>query len=183
MEEVNLTKEVSNIRYDKEIIYRTFEQLFITESNIIIKDYYVENEKRWRKYILNFDDKDYSLHVRFKNVTSGGWSNKPNVRRIQIPRVQLDNIVETKENELTMLAGFVTFKNSPLFCFWNPKRYITHKTTCSCYVNVSSINIAFKEGFYFGHDSGKEVYICNSLNLKRVIKEFIQNNYISGFNW
>ena len=183
MIEENLTKEVSNIKYDKAIIFTTFEEIFFKESNIELKKFSYNVDTSWRQYDGSFDDKQYSVYLKFKNVTSGGWADKPQIRRIQIARKHLEGIVETKENELSMLVGFLTFKNSPIFCFWNPKRYITHKTVCSCYVNVSSINKAFTDGYYFGHDSGKEVYICNSLNLQRVIKEYINNNYVSSFKW
>lgn len=183
MEEENLIAFISNTKFEKKIIYISFENIFLKDSNIKINKIFIETGTAWRRYNLTLNNINYVLHIKFKSITSGGWEKKPQVRRIQITRNHLDNIVDTKVNELTLLSGFVVFKETPLFCFWNPKRYMTHKTTCSCYVNVSSINKAYKDGYYFGHDSGKEVYICNSLNFQRVIKEFISNNYISDFKW
>ena len=183
MEDENLIQYISKTKFNKKIIYSNFEKLFLNESNIIIRNIDNKSKDTWINFTLSFDNRQYNLHIKFKSVTSGGWKNKPQVRRIQISKKHLTNIIDTTQNELTLLAGYVVFKDTPLFCFWNPKRYISHKTTCSCYVNVSSINQAYKDGYYLGYDSGKEVYICNSTNLRRVITEFISNNYINDFKW
>lgn len=184
MEQENLTSYVSNLKLTSSILFKTFDEIFIKESNITILNKIKSTKEKGLTYKISFDNKEYILHIRaMNNITNSGWSDKPQIRRIQVDRKYLDDLVDTKENELTIICGLVQFKNEPIFCFWNPKRYITHKTRCSCYVNVSSINTAFKEGYYFGHDSGKEIYACNSHNLQRVIIEFIKNNYISGFDW
>ena len=109
-----------------------------------------------------------------KNISNSGWSDKPEIKRIQIPKLPV--IGRQHKRDFYMLIGLCTYEDTDIMAVWNPQNYLTHNTVCSCYVFFSSLNKAFDNGFFFGKNKGKEVLTCTSKGFNDLIKE-ISSSY------
>ena len=125
--------------------------------------------------IIDSFEKKYCVHVFFRNISNSGWDDKPEIKRIQIPC--LEDIKTPTKHEFSILCGIGKFDEEYMLAVWDPKKYLTHNTVCSCYVFFSSFIKAMNNGFFHGMNEGKEVMVCTASGFEKMIHE-ISSRYM-----
>lgn len=136
----------------------------------------LETENGFFRFDVKCSGTYFSLHILPKNIVNSGWAEKPYIKRIQVMSFFGKNIpMNTNENSSIFLG--VAFVNSqPIFAVWNPFSYVYHKTNRSCYVNVNSLALCFREGFIKTVDSKQTVLLCDKHHLGELITYYREEN-------
>lgn len=119
--------------------------------------------------IIATDGSKYTIHVCLKNISGAGWSDKPEIKRIQIK--QLPELPRQRKKEFYILCGVCAYEETTLLAIWDPANYVTHNTVCSCYVYFSSLEKAMNNGAYHGLNKGKFVMTSREDSFGEVINE------------
>lgn len=170
---MNLNELIPIVKINKKELYNIFENMLLS-SNISIKhiDYLKSNIK---KYTLLIDDRLFYVTILIKNITDCGWDDRKYLRRIQT--TPMYDLEKTSSNSCFLLCGLAFYAEEPILVIWNAQNYVYHRSNRSCYVDLSSIKKAFDNSFYFGLDSNQYVYACDRYSIKKLIFEFINDNY------
>ena len=135
-----------------------------------------EKESFFKQFVLsNPEGKNTQLNVFFRNVSTAGWADKPEIKRIQIPK--LPNVARHTKDNISLLCGIGFWDEEPYLVTWDPLNYLTHNTVCSCYVFFSSIEKAQIRGFYNGINEGKEVMVCRYDSFDNLLNE-VKSRYL-----
>lgn len=124
------------------------------------------------------NDKIISLNMFLKNISNGGWKEKVDKKRIQVPAKNIRDLEMNTDIFCNMLVGFCIVNNKPLIAVRNPFRYMFHKTNRSCYTNVFDIATSYTKGFYSAKEAQKTVYYSDATHLKTLIEKYIEGNAI-----
>jgi hypothetical protein len=133
-------------------------------------------------YILNCSRKQrlFTFVCFLKNITGSGWAEKPMIKRIQIPNLRLFEpslYIDTTETSTVLILGYYDHDSNPLFVAWDFYRYTMHKTQRSCYVNIISMQEAYKKGLYKTSDSHKNfVWVFLPSRFDEFIFDYIKRN-------
>jgi len=121
------------------------------------------------------DESQIRIMPMLRNISGGGWKNKQEILRIQIGKPK--QLKGYNEKVFNLLCGIGSYKNEDFVFYWNPRNYQTHVKNCSCYVYISSIEKAYKTGFYKGLNMGKEVMVCRADCIQEMFRE-LMNRYL-----
>lgn len=128
-------------------------------------------------YKIKDNGRKFELHFILKNISTGGWSDKPQIFRIQVGNVK-DNIVDTNKIRTHMLCGVVKFNDEYVLVVWNSKLYTNHNTNRSCYVKLSDIEKCNKEGYVMSNEFNQVSWLCNDRHFSLLIRDYINYNYV-----
>lgn len=133
--------------------------------------------------ILKIDrkGKPYRLTVFVKNITSGGWSDSPDILRIQFPHVE--SLHKTTKDSCFLLCGITDMQGDIVLVVWNPLKYQYHKTVRSAYVNAYSILEACNDGFVQTYYYDNDVYLCDKNSFSILLEKYISDSYVEEFAW
>ena len=135
-----------------------------------------EEECFFKQFVLsNTESSTTQLNVFFRNISTAGWVDKPEIKRIQIPK--LPTVARHTKDNISLLCGIGFWDGEPYLAAWDPLNYLTHNTVCSCYVFFSSIEKAQSKGFYNGINEGKEVMVCRYDSFDILLNE-IKSRYL-----
>ncbi len=121
------------------------------------------------------DDISLRVHIYAKNISGAGWSDKPEIKRIQVKK--LPEIPRQRWNDFYLLCGVCDYDFQSIVAVWDPLNYTTHNTCCSCYVYVSSLEKAKNNGLFVGLNKGKEVMTCSDQSFGNLLKEVSSRFY------
>ena len=161
-------------KYRKDMLVKEFTN-FVNDSNCRSVSVLDSNGQFTRFLVVDSEGIEYRIALFFRNIGGAGWSDKPQIKRIQIPVITLGQ--SQRKNSFSYLCGFAKYDNKSFFAFWDPENYQTHNTVCSCYIFVSSFEKANKSGAFMGLNEGKEVFLCNSIGFEIILKE-ISSRYL-----
>lgn len=161
-------------KYRKDRLVKEF-SIFVNDSKCQSVSVLDSNEQFTSFLVIDSEGTECRVSLFFRNISGAGWSDKPQIKRIQIPVIALNQ--RQRKNSFSYLCGFAKYDNKPFFAFWDPENYQTHNTVCSCYIFISSFEKANKYGSFMGLNKGKEVFLCNSAGFEKVIKE-ISSRYL-----
>lgn len=119
--------------------------------------------------ILDSDGCEYVVSLFFRNIGGSGWSDKPYIKRIQVPSFTLES--KQHRHSFSYLCGYAQYNGKDYYAFWDPENYLTHRTVRSCYLFISSFAKSEEKGYFMGINEGKEVMLCNSSGFEMVLKE------------
>src|SRR5574344_836555 len=147
---------------------------FLISSNIVFISEDQPLFEHVNSFTIRLNKKNLKLHVILKNISYGGWKEKPLIKRIQVASLEGKKIPEISMNEIFILGGFCYVNDKPILVGWNPFRFTYHKTNRSCYVNVYSILKVNNLGFLISNDFKKEEFICDELNFDKLLIEYVK---------
>ena len=119
------------------------------------------------------------VHAIIKNISSGGWSWKPYVKRIQVKTFAGQNLPPISDSEVVLLGGFAVVDGEYVYAAWNIFAYMTQKTVRSCYVDVDNLIEAKDRGFFFFFYANNRVYLSNKGNMSLLLETFIRQNKVT----
>lgn len=129
-------------------------------------------------FVTEINAKKITLHFLLKNIVNSGWSDKPDIKRIQVKALTAESVPVNNHSTCSLFAGFAFVNGEPIMAVWNPFMYVFHKTNRSCYINVHSLALCARDGFLKTLDSNQEVLLCNKENLLNLLKTYVERNSI-----
>ena len=177
--EERIVDNVSFNRISNDDLIKYLEFFFLSSSILILEKR--KNIDNSLYYKCEIDSDIYELSINIKSLSKSGWADRLDIRRIQVQTIS--NLPVTTNNSCYLLLGFCTYKDEPMCICWNANRYVFHKSNRSCYVDVSSIYKGFQNGYYFGFDHHREVFVSNNKNFDKLIKEYISYTYVRDIEW
>ena len=120
-------------------------------------------------HIVTPENDSFVVRILPKNISGAGWPDKPEIKRIQVRA--FPEIPRQQRDDFRVLCGIGYYDSQYVLAMWDPLNYMTHSTTCSCYVFISSLEKAVVSGSYYGLNKGKEVFTCDSTHFGTMIKE------------
>lgn len=130
-------------------------------------------------HVKGSDGKELLIHAIIKNVSSGGWSWKPFVKRIQIKTYSDISLPLHSPEEITLLGGFAIVDGDYVYAAWNIFAYMSQNTVRSCYIDAENLIKAHDEGFRKVVYSDNHVYLSDHQNMGNLIKLFIKQNSVT----
>lgn len=121
----------------------------------------------------------FNIRMITKNITSCGWRDKPQIKRIQTVNLS-DRIIYTNKVSSFLLSGLIKCKDKYILVVWNAYRYIHHTTNRSCYINDKDILECYNKGYCFVHDFDQEIWLCDCNNFNLLIRDYIMFNYVES---
>lgn len=116
------------------------------------------------------------VHAIIKNISSGGWSWKPLVKRIQVKSYSSKNLPSQSKKEIVLLGGFALVDGDYVYAAWNIFAYMSQKTVRSCYIDAENLIKAHDEGFRKVFYADNHVYLSNNKSMEKLISLFIEQN-------
>jgi len=163
-------------RLGKSSLYSTIEKLAMQAGCVVHKLDYEEEKTPFVPYEFKTEnDTLFTVHIYAKNISGAGWADKPEIKRIQIKK--LPEIPRQQKKDFYLLCGVCNYNSQSILAVWDPLNYMTHNTCCSCYVYVSSLEKAVKNGLFFGLNKGKEVMTCSYQGFGDLLKEISSRFY------
>ena len=163
-------------RLGKSGLYSTIEKMAIQAGCVVHKLDYEEEKTPFVPYEIKIAcNTSLTVHIYAKNISGAGWADKPEIKRIQINK--LPEIPRQKRNDFYILCGVCNYDSQTVVAAWDPLNYTTHNTCCSCYVYVSSLEKAVRNGLFFGLNKGKEVMTCSDRSFGDLLKEISSRFY------
>lgn len=157
-------------RLEKEKLYSIIEDVAQQSDCTIVRIAQSDEQSMFVPYQIHLQNGlSMTVHIYAKNISGAGWSDKPEIKRIQIKK--LPNIPRQKKNELYVLCGVCNYGGEDLLAVWDPMNYMTHNTCCSCYVYISSLEKALNTGLFHGLNKGKEVMTCSARHFGDLLNE------------
>lgn len=147
----------------------------LLRSDIGLKNF-SEGENGFYRFDIAFGNESYSLRILSKNIVNSGWSEKPYIKRIQVPSFLGKEIPLNTMQNSSMFLGIAFVNNEPIIAVWNPFSYVFHKTNRSCYVNVKSLVLGFHESFIKTIDSKQIVLVCDKGHFGDLVKYYHEDN-------
>lgn len=117
-----------------------------------------------------------------KNIVNSGWADKPLIKRIQLSKFDSSLLPISTFKETAIIIGYIHILDKDMFIFWSFYRNISHNTNRSCYVTVKSLFKGYLDGFYRPFESGQNVWITDSLNIKKALYDYMKRHYTSTEN-
>lgn len=152
----------------------------IIEQNYVVNSE-SDNEEGCHSYTFIKDEKEYTLTVYLKNISSAYLSYAPSVMRIQVPR--LESITPTKKDNCFFICGITTVNDKHMLVVWNPQEYKYHKSFRSAYVYYENIMKAYEEGYCTTVDHEVRIYACKPGYFNRLLDQYIENTYFEEISW
>lgn len=164
----------NNIFLNKTELYDCFKS-FLSKSSFNILNENISPDI----YNLRINDtaRKFEIHFILKNISGSGWSDKDEIKRIQVGNVK-KNIVYTNKVRTHFLGGIINYNEKNILIVWNSYRYLNHETNRSCYVNLESIKTAFEKGYYYTNDFEQEIWLCDEYHFNLLIRDYINFNYM-----
>lgn len=133
-----------------------------------------------RDYVLRrLDGSILVVHAIIKNISSGGWSWKPMVKRIQVKAFDRNVLPPISRNEIVLLGGFALVDDDYVFAAWNIFAYMTQKTVRSCYISADILAATTDAGFCSAWYSDNRVYTATRTNMAKLLDVFISENAVT----
>lgn len=131
--------------------------------------------------IINRNQRSFTITAFVKSVSGAGWSDSPDILRIQFPHI--NSVHKTTKDSCFLLAGIVKIADKKAMVVWEPLKYQYHKTNRSAYVNAFSIIKAINEGFIKTYYFENDVYICDEVHFQQLLETYIQDSYYEELVW
>lgn len=166
-------------KYSKKDLFEKFKE-FISKCGYSITD---NNDFKRTPYVVNIkkEDNEYKLIMFYKNITGAGWSDKPNVKRVQVTNVRKGDIskyVSTSSNETFMILGYYNFDDNPIMVAWNAYHYVYHDTTRSCYVDIDTLLDGYKKGYIETIYAKQNIWVFTPDYFDKFLHEYIESNKV-----
>lgn len=161
-------------RHNPNFIFMEFLDMVSKSGFKIIE---AKNKGMIKHIIASKGDKGYDFFFVIRNVSHAGWSEKPHIKRIQVQNLSIEKpeLFKPKNNKTYFFfVGYYNFDNNPLFVFWDPGRYTSHKTNRSCYVFLNTLEMAYRSGYIDTVNSNRKVWAITQKNFIKFL-----NNYYS----
>lgn len=182
---VNKQNEIINDRNDKK--YSKIELIREFKNFINISGYTVVGpaDIKQAPYELNISNGNtiYKIVMYYKNITGSGWSNKPNIRRVQVTNVRnvdINKYISTSNNSFFVIFGYYNFDNNPIMVAWNAYNFVYHATTRSCYVSIDLLIEGYKKGFLKTYYSKQKMWIFTPHNFELFLNDYIKCNRVNN---
>lgn len=128
-----------------------------------------DEDEYFHKFEIIYNNRPFILNLYLKNVVNSGWSDKPFIKRIQVPSFLGKTIPANSKNSISLFLGIAFVCDEPVFVVWNPFSFVYHKTNRSCYVTVQTLAETYQAGLLKTIDSKKEIVGCDKNNFKRLL--------------
>ena len=152
----------------------------IFDSFLLQSNFAIEN-KNYNSDPLNVKINDgarkFDLYFVLKNISSGGWKDNSDIKRIQIGNVK-DKLVTTNKKRTHMLCGLTHYEDKYILVVWNSYLYTSHNTNRSCYVYTDTIKKCYETGYVFSHEFDQEIWLCDCTKFGLLIRDYISYNYV-----
>jgi len=148
---------------------------FLLNSNIAVLSVSKKDEYFYA-FDIEVNGAKKIINIYPKNIVNSGWSEKPYIKRIQVPSFLGKTIPLNNKEQCSLFLGIAFVNNKPIFAVWNPFTYVFHKTNRSCYVNVESLDICYHNGLYKTIDSKKEIILCDKDNFGQLLEIYFEEN-------
>lgn len=122
---------------------------------------------------------NYELYAFIRHVSKSGWSDKPQVRRVQIAKFNINELIASGSTKTCMILGVQELLDRDIFVAWDIYNYGNHKTNRSCYVSANNIFKAFINGYLTTTDSNQKVWISDPFHLDVLLNDYIKHNWSS----
>lgn len=122
--------------------------------------------------------KNAEIKIKFiiKNIVKSGWSDKPLIRRIQIPKITEKSFLISNFKQTTMLVGFIRVIDKNIFVLWSIYKNNSHKTNKSCYINLQTIFRTYLEGYVSCMESDQMIWAADENNLSKALYNYLSYN-------
>ena len=148
---------------------------FLLESNFAIENKNYDADPLNVK--INDGARKFDLYFILKNISSGGWKDNLEIKRIQIGNIK-ENLVTTNKKRTHMLCGLIRYESKYILVVWNSYIYTTHNTNRSCYVHSETIKKCYETGYVFSHEFDQEIWLCDCSKFGLLIRDYISYNYV-----
>ena len=130
-------------------------------------------------YVIKLSDgvRKFELHYVLKNISTGGWKEYGNIKRIQIGSIK-EGLVYTNRIRTHMLCGLVRYDDDYILVVWNSYLYTSHNTNRSCYITEESIVKCTKRGYIMVHEFDQDIWLCDKKHFGLLIRDYINYNYV-----
>jgi len=119
---------------------------------------------------------DFNIFAIYKKIVNGGWKEKPLIKRVQIPKIDVSKLPISTFSVTSMVIGTLEVVDKNLFVIWSLYNNTAHNTNKSCYVRMHNIFKAYLEGFFIGEDFNQRVWIADEKNLNKIFYDFLKHN-------
>lgn len=161
-----------DIKYGFKDLRLVFEKL-LTNNNFTIKN--SDFSKSIKNVVATKNGIEFTFHFVLRNIVGAGWTTKPNIKRIQVQNFKDVNPMlfeKTTKNHYFFYVGYYNYDNNPLFIFWDPGRYDSHKTNRSCYVLLNSMQRAHNHKFLETVNVGRKVWIIKEERFNEFLNKY-----------
>lgn len=144
-------------------------------SNIFVLDI-KKKKNNFIEFHVNLNSNYTIINMMLKNLTGGGWKEKPMIKRIQISGQHMQCLEKNTQSTLNLLVGFSYANEKTILSVWNPFLYQFHKTNRSCYINAKDIAQTYVDGYKYAIEANKIVDLCDENHLTLLIQNFMKRN-------
>ncbi len=118
----------------------------------------------------------YTIYAFIRTVSGSGWSNKPDIRRVQIKGFDIDSVIASGHSNTSMIIGVDSLYSKDIFIFWNIYNFGNHKKNRSCYVHVNNIFQTFNKGYTITTDFKQKIWLSDKFNFNIILKDYMKFN-------
>lgn len=167
MENLTVTKQ------SREQLLSAFSQILVSSGFAIKK---VDTTNDSTEIVIDDGVRRFDLFLIIRTLSTGGWKDKPNIKRIQVANIK-DLIVYTNKIRTFMLCSMTKYKDKTIVIVWNAYLYTHHKTNRSCYINIDAIEKCYEKGYFLSRDFDQEIWLSDESHFGLLIRDYISFNY------
>jgi len=127
--------------------------------------------------------KKYRIVAYLKCVSEAGWSDKPNIKRVQVTNVRLidtSKYLDTNSQQTNLILGIYFFRNNVVMVGWDAYKYVYHNKNRSCYVDINALKLGTTEGLYQGDVSKQKVWVFKPNHFEDFLEMYIKYNNLES---
>lgn len=119
---------------------------------------------------------DFKIYAFLRSIGKSGWSDKPEIRRVQIAAFDVERLIPSGDRHTCMIIGIQELLDRDIYVVWNVYNYGLHRTNRSCYVKASNLFKGFLQGYLTITDSNQKIWISDAYHLDTLLNEYLNFN-------
>lgn len=152
---------------------------FIVESGLDLLSYERNKRLQTDDFTIESEGKAFIIHAVIRSIGESGWSDKKDIKRVQISSYKDLNLPVNSDQEMSTIFGLCTVDSSFIICSWNLFQFMTQKTNRSCYVKAQDLIDAKIKGFAYQEASSTPYFVSDIRHFGYLIENFLKYNKIN----
>lgn len=154
-------------------LFKSLEKAFLLSGFTSVRF----TKKEMNMYLIELTKmRDYKIYAFLRSIGKSGWSDKPEIRRVQVAAFDVDKLIPSGDQHTCMIIGIQEILDRNIFVAWNVYNYGLHKTNRSCYVKAVNLFKGFLQGFVSLTDSNQKIWISDEYNLDVLLNDYLSYN-------
>ena len=164
--------DAEDIKYSPDELSNAFLKGLVNSDVTVLEFKRIETGKVFLKVVIN--EKEYVLKVLLRNITNAGWKEKLDMKRIQVPNLELDitEFLEFRVPVYHLIVGMYNFDDNPIFVAWDANRHLNKETIRSFYVNIDTLLEGYNKEYFTEDYASQKIWVFKNNKFKEYITDY-----------